>query len=221
MTKGELKIPLNDIEDGADLCSENASQFCIDAEILCDNKSLEHALASCIFAIEELGKAVWLKTKAAYALKESKHMLILRKERPEEIFHSVSTTYLNEKGYRWKDGKKELKEVNPFYDHLSKLLIASNTLSIASHANVLKSIEGKPFQSTDEIEETIDNFLREAHEINFYRTDLRESALYVDYNQEKQVWSKGQLKITYTKLRQLIRNIETAIELNRQWKLKK
>ena len=191
MVKRELKIPLRKVENGVDLCLENASQFCSDARVLCDNMSLDHALASCIFALEELGKAVLLKTRATYTLKESKDMLIFKKEKPEEIyFNSFSSTYLSEKGYCWKDGKKELKEVNPFFDHLSKLLYASHTLYIVTHRNVVKSIEDRGFESDDEMDETINNLLKEAYELNVYDTDLRELALYVDYDQEQSAWEK-------------------------------
>ena len=212
-----LQIPLSKVAEGADLCLENALQFCSDARVLVEKSSYEHALGFCIFAIEELGKAILLKTKAAYALKESKDVVILKKEKPENIFH-MSSEDLKVKGFRGNKGKG-LNEVNPFYDHLSKLFIASNTMYMATYTNVVKSIEGKGFQSMDEINITIENLLKEAYEINVYHTDLRELALYVDYDQKQGVWKKGRFKLTQEKLDKFVRNIESAIELNRQWKL--
>lgn len=206
-----LKIPLDKVAEGADLCLDNASQFCSDARFLSEKSSCDHALALCIFAIEELGKAILLKEKAAYALKDSDSAIILKNEKPEVIFRTTKDV-LKTKGFSG-------KEVNPFYNHLSKLLYASNMMNMATHTNVMKSIEGKRFHGMDEINKTIENLLKEAYEVNVYHTDLRELALYVDYDQEKGVWSKGRHKVTLTKVRNLATDIQTAIELIRQWKI--
>ena len=205
-----LKIPLNKVAEGADLCLDNASQFCSDAIVLSKKSSYDHALALCIFAIEELGKAILLKEKAAYALKDSDPVIILKHEKPEVIFKKTIED-LKTKGFSG-------KEVNPFYHHLSKLFYASNMMYMARDTNVMKSIAGKRFQSMDEINKTINKLWKEANEINVYHTDLRELALYVDYDQEKCIWSKGRPKLTPTKIGQLATDIQTAIELIRQWK---
>jgi len=205
-----LKIPLNKVAEGADLCLDNASQFCSDARVLSEKSSYDHALGLCIFAIEELGKAILLKEKATYALKDSEQVIILKYEKPEVIFKTTIED-LKKKGFSG-------KEVNPFRHHLSKLLYARSMMSMATYTNVMKSLNGKGFQTIEEMNRTIEDMLTQAHEIDVERTDLRELALYVDYDQEKGAWSKGRLKVTQTKLRQLATNIETAIELIRQWK---
>lgn len=64
----------------------------------------------------------------------------------------------------------------------------------------------------EELRITIDDMLKQAHEINFEKTDLRELALYVDYDEEKGEWNKGKLTLTSTKIKQFVTNIETAIE---------
>lgn len=218
--KKTLILPLNKMAEGADLCLENALQFCSDARVLIERTSYAHALGFCIFAVEELGKAILLKTKATYAQKESKADVILNKEKPESLFH-MTTEDLKAKGFKCtKEKEREVSQgVYPFYDHLSKLLIASNMMYLATRTNVMKSLAGKRFQRMDEINKAIENFWKEAYEINVYHTDLRELALYVDYDQKHGVWKKGRLELNQEKLRQLVVNIETAIELNRQWKL--
>ena len=218
--KKTLVIPLNKMAEGADLCLENAVQFCFDARVLIEKSSYEHALGFCIFAIEEFGKSLLLKSKAAYAQKESKADVCFNKEKPENFFHMTAEN-LKGIGFKLKKekGQEVLKEVNPFYDHPSKLLMASNLMYMAIHTNAVKSIEGKGFQSVKEIGETIANLEKEAYKINVSHTDLRELALYVDYDQEQGLWKKGKLELTQEKLRQLVTNIETAIELSRQWKL--
>ena len=151
-----------------------------------------------------------MKEKAAYALKDSDPVIILKHEKPEVIFKKTIED-LKTKGFSG-------KEVNPFYHHLSKLFYASNMMYMARDTNVMKSIAGKRFQSMDEINKTINKLWKEANEINVYHTDLRELALYVDYDQEKCIWSKGRPKLTPTKIGQLATDIQTAIELIRQWK---
>jgi hypothetical protein len=219
MVKRDLKIPLCKVANGVDLCIENALQFCSDAKILCDGKSFDHAWALCIFAVEELGKAILLKSKYAYAQKEAQEVLVLKKEKPEEIFHS-SPENLNAKGFCWKKGKKELMEINPFYDHLSKLLIASNMMYMAARTKVVRSQEDKPFQSVDEIIETINEMLKEAYDIAVYRTNQRELALYVGYEQRIGKWIKGRPEVSEPNVKQLIGIVEYAIRLDHQWKLR-
>jgi hypothetical protein len=218
--KAILKIPLKKMAEGADLCLENASQFCSDARFLIEKTSYEHALSFCIFGIEELGKAILLKSKTAIAQKESKADVTLNKEKPENLFHSAAK-YLMRIGFKYRKEKKQkvLREVNPFYDHLSKLLIASNMMHMATYTNVVKSIEGKGFPNIDKIDKTIEDLLKEAYKIDVYNTDLRELALYVDYDQKCGVWKKGRIKLNRKNLQQLVANIETAIELNHQWKI--
>lgn len=154
--KAILKIPLSKMAEGADLCLENASQFCSDAKLLIEKTSYEHALGFCIFGIEELAKAILLKSKTAIVQKESKADVTLNKEKPENLFHST-TEYLKAMGFKCRKGKKQevLQEVNPFYHHLSKLLIASNMMRMATYTNVVKSIEEKRFSSMDEINKTM------------------------------------------------------------------
>jgi hypothetical protein len=191
--KGKLIIPLNKITEGVDLCLENALQFCSDAKVLIENSSYEHALSFCVFAIEEFGKGVFLKTKA-YAQKDSIVDVVLDKEKPENLFH-MTTEYLKMKGFKCRKKKNQeiLNEVYPFYDHLSKLLIAGNMMKMATDTNVMKSIQGRKFHSIDEINKTIENLRKEAYAIDVYHTDLRELALYVDYDQRLQVWKKEDL----------------------------
>jgi hypothetical protein len=209
-SKKILVIPLNKMAEGADLCLENAVQFCSDAKVLIEKSSYEHALGFCIFAIEEFGKSLLLKSTAAYAQKEAKADVYLNKEKPENFFHMTAEDL---KTMGFKSRKGILQEVNPFYDHLSKLLMASNLMNMSIHTNVVKSIEGKEYESVKAIEETIANLTKEAYKIDVYHTDLRELALYVDYDQEHRVWKKGKLELTQEKLRQLVANIELAIGL--------
>jgi len=207
--KKALLIPLNKIAKGVDLCLENASQFCSDAKVLMEKTSYDHALGFCIFAIEEFGKAILLKSKALYAQKDSKVNVVLDKEKPENLFHST-TEYLKAKGFRCG------KEVYPFYDHLSKLLMASNMMYMAIDTNIGKSIRGKKFYNVDEINKTFKTLWEKAYELDFYKTDLRELTLNVDYDQKQGMWKKGRLELTEEQLRQLITDIETAIEIYRK-----
>lgn len=193
--------------EGVDLCLKNALQFCSDARVLIEKASYEHALGFCIFAIEEVGKAVLLKSKAYYAQKESKVDVFFGKENSESLFHRT-TEYLNARGF-------QKKEVYPFYDHLSKLLFGGDILSIAEHINVMKIIDRKEFSTLEELRRTIDDMLKQAQELAVEKTDLRELALYVDYDEEKGEWTNGKLKLTPTKIERLVTNIETAIELAR------
>ena len=203
--KKPLVIPLSKIAEGVDLCLENASRFCSDANLLIEKASYEHALGLCVFAIEELGKAVLLKSKAFETKRNSETDVVFKKEKLEDILHR---TMENWKAKGFKGGRV----VNPFYDHFSKLLMASSMMFIAIDTNVGKSIRGKIFHSIDEINKSFDGLLKEAYDLDFYNTDLREFALYVGYDEEKGEWTNGKLKSSPAKIKQLLTNIETAIK---------
>jgi hypothetical protein len=209
--KAILKIPLGKMAEGADLCLENASQFCFDARVLIEKSSYEHALALCIFAIEELGKATMLKEKAAYASARSEENMVFESVEPEVYFNRPKE-YLKTRGF---SGKR----INPFYHHPSKFFYAGKFMSMATQDRIVKSLEGRKFETLEEIDKTIEEIWKQALKITPERTDLRELALYVDYDQQKGIWSKGRLKLTSMAINQLATDIEKAIELNHQWKI--
>jgi len=202
-----LRIPLNKVARGADLCLENASQFCSDAEILSENSSCEHALGLCVLALEELGKATMLKVKGAYALKGSEDAVIFESVRPE-VFFNTKFEHLKKRGFLDCN-------INPFYDHLSKLLYIQNMRLFAVKMRIMKSIDGKGFQTMDEMNRTTEEMWKQALEVDVDRKDLRELAFYVDYEQQKGEWSKGRLKLTSAKVKELITDIESTIGLIR------
>jgi hypothetical protein len=90
---------------------------------------------------------------------------------------------------------------------------------MATHHRIVKCLEGREFESEEEIDKTIEELWKQALKITVERTDLRELALYVDYDQQEGMWSKGRLKVTPMVISQLVMDIEIAIELNRQWKI--
>jgi AbiV family abortive infection protein len=206
-----MKIPLNRVAEGADLCLENAQQFCSDARILGEKSSCEHALGLCILALEELGKAIMLKEKATMSTKRSEHVVSFESVRPEEVFNT-KREYLKAMGF-------SDRKINPFYDHPSKLLYARNMIRLATWERVMKSVNGKMFLTSEEMDETIRQLWKQATEVNVERRDLRELVFYVDYDQEKDEWSKGRVKLTPTQVKELTAIIEGAISLNHQWKI--
>lgn len=209
--KTTLTIPLDKIREGADLCLENALQFCSDARVLIEKSSYEHALALCLFAIEELGKASMLKEKAAYASAKSEKNVIFELVEAE-VFFRRPKEYLKTRGF---SGKR----MNPFYNHPSKLFYAGSLMSMATHTRIVKSLEGRGFETVEEIDKTIEELWTQALKITVERTDLRELVLYVGYDQQEGMWSKGKLKVNPKLISQIATDIEIAIELNRQWKI--
>jgi hypothetical protein len=205
-----LKIPLNKVAEGADLCLENASQFCSDARILGENSSCEHALGLCILALEELGKATMLKVKTPFAMKKRDDVVSFELVSPEVFFHEPLES-LKKRGF-------QDRKINPFYHHLSKLLYIQNMRLFAVRARIMKSLDGKGFQNMDEMNRTIEGMWKQALEVDVDRKDLRELAFYVDYDQEKGEWSKGRLKLTSAKVKELITDIESTIDLIRGMK---
>jgi AbiV family abortive infection protein len=205
--KPTLKIPLNKVEEGADLCLQNALQFCSDADILMKQQSVEHALGLCILATEELGKAIMLKEKAAYARKRSEDVIVFERVKPE-IFFKANFEDLKKIGFT---GSK----IHPFYDHLSKLLYTKNIRSLATHERIMFSLEGKRFQTTDEIWSVVKELKKQTQKVS---TDLREDVFYVNYVPKKEKWKKG-VKIDAARVKDFISDIEKAISLIGQWKV--
>lgn len=203
--KSILNIPLDRIDEGIDLCLENASQFCSDADVLIGQKSCEHALGFCILATEELGKAIMLKVQSAYARKRSEETVIFERAKPEDYFKATKREDLKKFGF-----KNLERKINPFYDHLSKLLCAKNMLSLATHERIMLSLEGKWFQTIDEIMDKAKELRKQAQEVS---TDLREQVLYVDYNQRQGKWSKGIIQIDSAKVKEFISDVQKAVRL--------
>jgi ribosomal protein S6 len=209
--KEVLKIPLGRVAEGADLCLENASQFCSDARTLAEKSSCEHALGLSIFAMEELGKAIMLKEKAAYANRDAEDSVCFEKVIPDKVFN-VPFKNLKKRGFSG-------CEINPFYDHRSKLLYTRNIRRLATYATIIKSIDGKGFSTEDEMNETIERLWKKAVELNVEKVALRELAFYVDYDQKRGEWNSWSVNLTQAKVKELTTIIEEAISLIRQWKI--
>jgi len=131
-----------------------------------------------------------------------------------EVFFNTKLEYLKERGFS--DGN-----INPFYDHLSKLLYIRNMRLFATSTRIMKSIDGKWFRNDDEMNETIDQLWRQAEEIDVEKKALRALAFYVDYDQQKGEWSRGRLKLTSAKVKELTSDIERTIGLIREMKTSK
>jgi AbiV family abortive infection protein len=56
-----LKILKNLFQDGIDLCKKNVLDYLNEAKMIIRKGSLHHAYVSVQLAIEEMGKAIWLK----------------------------------------------------------------------------------------------------------------------------------------------------------------
>jgi hypothetical protein len=210
LSRKMLKIPFNKIAEGADLCLENALQFCSDARFLSEKSSCEHALGLSILAVEELGKAIMLKTKAAFAKKKAEDVVLFERVKPEVYFNEPLES-LKRRGFQ--NG-----EINPFYDHLSKLYVTRNMRYLATHERIMKSIDGKPFHSLKEINDIVGQLWKQAEEVDVENIDLRGLAFYVDFDGHKGEWTKGKINFTATKIGQFIGDIERAIALLQQWK---
>lgn len=203
--KSILKIPLDKIDEGINLCLRNASQFCSDANILVEQKSYGHALGLCILATEELGKAMMLKEQSAYARKRSEEFVIFERVKPEDYFKATPREVLKKFGF-----KRLEKKINPFYDHLSKLLHTKNIMALSTHERILQSLEGRLFQTIDEISEKVNELKNQTQEVN---TDIREYVFYVGYYQDQGIWSGGIVPIDSAKVKGFIADIQKAIKL--------
>lgn len=200
--KTPLKIPLDKIDEGIALCVKNALEFCSDAEHLVKKGSCEHALGLCILAVEEFGKAKMLKEKSAIARSENKDAILFEKVKPELFFRGVNREALLRMGFK-------NKKIHPFYDHLSKLLSAMPMMQIAVHDRIMKSLEGRQFQTIDEIFAKANKLRRGTQEPS---KDLREAVFYVHYYQKERKWRKG-VEIDQTNVEELISDIRESIRL--------
>ncbi len=97
-------------------------------------------------------------------------------------------------------------------------LFSSQAHNAHGVAKLVKSIDGKSFQTIDEMNNTIAEMWKQALEVDVDNKDLREFAFYVDYNQEKRKWNSGTLKLTSTKIKELITDIERTIDFIRRMK---
>ena len=97
-------------------------------------------------------------------------------------------------------------------------LFARRTQSSWLHTRMSRNLrEDKTFQSDEEIDEAINEMLKDAYDIEIYRTNQR--AIYVDYDQKKDKWIKGRPEVNEKKVRSIIAITESAIRLDSQWKL--
>jgi len=147
------------------------------------------------------------KQKAAYARKRSEETVVFERVKPE-VFFNTKLQDLKKLGFT---GSK----IHPFYDHLSKLLYTRNIRSLATHERIMKSLEGKMFQTIDEIWRVMKELKKQSQEVS---TDLREDVFYVDYVPKKGKWRKG-VRIDLAKVKNLNVDIEKAISLITQWKV--
>lgn len=198
-----MKIPIDKVDGGISLCLENAQQFCSDAEVLAKQGSCETALGLCILATEELGKALMLKDRISNARKKSEEIVVFKREKPEMIFTATNSEDLKRIGFTG-------KEINPFFDHLSKLLYAKNMLSLASYERSMLSLEGKWFQTIDEMMKKANKLRKQTQEVNI---DLRNLVFYVDYDEKQGTWKKRVDKIKIEKMQGLILDIQRSIRL--------
>jgi hypothetical protein len=179
----DLRIPINKIEEGAELCLSNAMQFCSDAENLVDTGSNEHALGLCVLATEEVGKAIMLKEKAMRARKRSESEIFLGWVSPEVFFH-VTAEQRKRMGFT-------KKKIHPFYHHLAKFLWARNARQTAIQSNVMYSLSGKMYKNSDEMNKTEKELWAYALKANVTNPDIREILFYVDYDMEKGEWRRA------------------------------
>lgn len=197
-----LKIPIDNVDEGIDLCLENARQYCIDACILVKQKSYDHALGLCILATEEIGKAIMLNEQSAYARKRSEDFISFRSVESKDYFKAVDPKELQRRGLK--------RRVNPFYDHLSKLFAARNMLALASHERSMVSLEGKWFETIDEIWEKTFELIKQTIEPS---VDLRELVFYVDYDEVQGTWNKEKIRIDPEKMQSFISDILRSVDL--------
>jgi hypothetical protein len=135
-----------------------------------------------------LGKVAMLKDEATCAQKRSEEAAVFEPGKFKEFTK---------------------REVNPFYDHLSKLIFAGKYMEMASFERSMKSQDGRWFQTIYEFFEKVDELQKQNQEVN---TDLRELVFYVDYNQKDGSWSKG-IQVDSARLRALISDIRNSIRL--------
>ena len=207
--KLDLRIPLNKIEEGVDLCLRNAMQFCSDAENLIATGSNEHALGLCILAIEEVGKAIMLKEKAIHARKRSESVILLGLVSPEEFFH-VTTEQRKRMGFN-------TQKIRPFYHHLAKFRWARNARYAAILSNVMYSLSERMYQNSDEMNKREKELWAYAQKTNVTNPDYREPLFYVDYDMEKGEWRRTTV-VASAEVRENISTVKRAIGIIRQWK---
>lgn len=177
-----MKIPLDRIREGIELCLKNSSQFCSDAEMLTRQGSFEHALGLCILALEESGKAMMLNEMAEKAKRSSEGFVVFEKVKLNSFFKAIRGDF-KQMGFR-----KE--KVNPFYDHSSKLLFAIQLLSIAVRDRRWEeSLEERFFKTSEEAMSAIKKLSEPLPIIP--SIDLRELCFYVDYNEKENEWATG------------------------------
>jgi hypothetical protein len=209
--KRTLKVPLKKVAEGVSLCLENASQFCSDAKILNKESSCKHALGLCIYAMEELGKAIMLKESSDYATKNSEDFVLFERVEPGIFFHGNPEDLKNSVGFSG-------KPIMPFYDHLSKLFYSKYARYLATMNRIMKRVEKRGTENLSEIAQAIRQLLDQAREIDVENPNIRELAFYVDYDEEKGKWSKGSIKVTSRRLNELVSDVEEAISIVRYGK---
>jgi hypothetical protein len=205
--KNRLVIPLKNVAKGAEVCLDNAAQFCCDARALVEIKSCEHALGLCIYAIEELGKAELLIEISAYAAKKGEESITLENTKAQDFFNGLSSEVLQKMGFP--------KKINPFFDHRSKLLYAKGIMYIAANDRLWRSLEGMSFQDFDEITKAYEKLDTPAYVSCVKGTEIRELSLYVGYDSIKGTWIKDVLNTTPSKVIEILTDIEKAIGLSK------
>jgi len=207
--KGKLVIPLDKIPEEIDLCLRNASQFCLDARIVSEKSSCEHALGLCLYAIEELGKARLLQGLAASARKYGDKVITLERNKPQKFFHQSLHADLGKLGFS--------QDMNPFYDHRCKLFFGRGLVGQATSERIIRSLDGQEFHSFSELLQAFEERARESGkdviDIDVKETGFRELAMYVDFDQEKNEWITGRIKFASDEIDKMIQDIEMAIKL--------
>ncbi len=206
LSKKSLTIPFKNVERGSELCLANALQFCSDAKVLAKSSSFEHALGLCIFAIEELGKAIMLKQKAIQAKKKNEDALTFKSLKDVESFYRVPIGCLKNVGL-------EGCISNPFYNHKSKLYFAKSTLNFAANKRILEIMEKFGFKEIQEAKLLSPEYLSIIE-----KTEIRERAFYVDFDEKKCEWVSNSLNTTQEKVMEIISDIINAIEDTKKWK---
>ena len=204
--KEKLTIPIDRIAEGVELCLKNSAQFCADAKMLCKASSCQHAFGLCLYAIEELGKAELIKDYSAFLKKRGKTNVVFSKMKAKDFFPLFSPKDLQKLGF-------SSKPINPFYDHRCKLFFARRVIGMAMENRLYRSLEGQKFHNLREILDAFDEKGKDVYELNLKKAGFRETAMYVDYNQKNDEWINGTVKITATKITELIGDIEEAIKL--------
>jgi len=204
--KEKLTIPIDKIVEGIVMCLKNSAQFCADAKLLCKESSCQHAFGLCLYAIEELGKAQMLKELSAHAKKKGETQLVFCQIKAKDFFSWWTPKDLKKFGF-------SNKERNPFYDHRYKLWFAGKMVAIATQNRIITSLGDQKFQNLSEIFDAFNEKGKDVYELNVKRVGFREGAMYVDYDQKNNKWVNGTVKITTSKIIEMIGDIEETIEM--------